>query len=710
MWLLCPFAWAAEDDDIDFFEGGGSSLLRDLMIVNRVNQSMNDKLPVMFNHFLQGGYLNMPSAQMACEGDLGVGYSSTPPYRNVSGRFQLLPNLELTGSYRIFRHIEDPVLSSQGFGDYADRGINVKLALLHPEESDYLLPGVAVGADDFTGTKAFRSRYFVLTQVWPNYNLEMSLGYGQWRLKGLFGGLMWMPWRHGDCDWLQPLALVAEYDAINYKNPKYEWHPDGRTVTSRVNLGLKYRFWDALDLSAAWVRGEEFAWSASMFYNFGNTEGLLPKIDAPLPYRAPVNTQSIGPLRSADIVAQDLAFAFQMHGLQLLDAKLYDDACGESTLRLVIYNMAYYWECAIRENIQALLSRLLPSNVDRVIVVLHEQGCEVQEYAYDGDLLRGYHSQDICEYELSLLSPRREVTHQPLCAADNLFYRRRNWFCPWILPKTQFLFGSARGKFKYAVGLAVGSEGYLPYDVYYRTALGYIAASDIPSTLQQDRLNPSQLPEVQTDILCYLQRGRITLDAGFLQKNWNLGGGFFSRVSAGYFSQMYGGGDVEFLYYPVNSCWAVGLDGAWLSRRTTTGVGFTPWIRKLNGTVPSWIRFPLYQYFFDIYYSFTPAQMEFKVSSGRFLAGDYGSRFEVARNYPSGMRLMGWYTLTNAHDKINGHTYHDMGLGVTLPLDLLLMCNSRQEWGTAISAWLRDCGYRTVAGDRLYPMLRSARR
>lgn len=682
----------------------GSALMRDLYIVDCVNRNLNDRLPVTFNHFLQGGYLNMPSARMADEGDIGLGYSYVPPYRNISGRVQLLPNLELTGSYRIFHHVADPVLSLCGFGDFADRGINAKLALLHAEDSDYMLPGIAIGMDDFTGTKAFRSRYFVLTQVWPRRHLEISLGYGQWRLKGLFGGALWMPWRESECQWLQPLALVAEYDAINYRDPRFEWHPKGRKVSSRVNLGVKYRLWNAIDLSASWVRGEAFACSASGFYNLGETDGLLPKIHVALPYCAPVNTQPIGDLRPPDVLAQDLAYAFQAHGLELLQAELYD-----STLRLVVYNTSYYWEWMIRENVQSLLSCLLPANVDRVIVVIQEQGCNVQQYEFDGDLLRGYQDGLVCDYELSLLSPMREAKRPP-CSAEQFFYRRRDWLCPWILPKTQFLFGSSRGKFKYAVGVNLGAEGYLPCEIYYRAALGYIATSDIPPHLQQDKLNPSQLPEVQTDIYCYLRRGPITLDEGFVQKNWNLGCGFFARASAGYFSQIYGGGDVEFLYYPVNSCWAIGIDGAYLAKRKTTGIGFTPWVRKLNGTVPTWIKFPLFQYFLDIYYDFDPARLDFKISSGRFLAGDYGARFEAGRNYPSGMRLWLWYTLTNAHDKVNGHVYHDMGLGMSLPLDLFFTCNSRQEWSNAISAWLRDCGVRTSTGDRLHAMIRATRR
>lgn len=698
----------AEDGDCCDY---GRCLMRDLLIVDTVNQMLCDRLPVTFNHLLQGGYLNMPSSRMADEGNFGIGYSEVPPYRNINLRYQLTPDVEITGNYRIFRGCADPILSPYGFGDLSDRGVNFKLAILHPEDSDFVLPGVAIGADDVSGTRAFATRYLVLTQVFPKYNFEVSLGYGEKRLQGVFGGALWMPWRNSGCHLLESLALVAEYDAIDYRNPEHEHHPDGRDVNSRINLGAKYRLWDYVDLSASWIRGREFAWSISASYNIGETAGFLPKVDDPLPYRAPVNLQPIGCLRTADDLAQDLSYALRHHGFELLRAILVDDCRGERILRLVLFNRSYYWESCIREQLESLIANLLPNDVDRVVVEIYEQCCSVQEYRFRGDVLRMYRNQEICDYELYLLSPLREVSCD--CGAmwkELLYEKRLEWFCPSLLPKNQFLFGSSRGKFRYALGLAAGGSGYLPWEVYYRFTLGYYFCSNIPRHLQQDLLNPSQLPNVQTDIYTYLHTNVMTIDEAFIQKNWNLGWGFFGRISAGYFSQMYGGGDVELLYYPVDSCFAIGLDAAYLRKRTTTGWRFVSRIRKLEGLTPTYVKFPLYQYFVDVYYNLYAANLDFKVSAGRFLAGDHGGRFEVGRNYNSGLRLSFWYTLTNAHDVINGKTYYDTGVAFSMPLDVFFTCSSRQEWGAAIAAWLRDCGYRTWTGDKLYHMIQWDRR
>ena len=64
-------------------------------------------------------------------------------------------------------------------------------------------------------------------------------------------------------------------------------------------------------------------------------------------------------------------------------------------------------------------------------------------------------------------------------------------------------------------------------------------------------LNPSQLLNVQTEVVDYYKQKGVTFDEMYLQKNWSLPCGWFSRLAAGYFDQMYGGVAGELLYYPV---------------------------------------------------------------------------------------------------------------------------------------------------------------
>lgn len=691
--------WSYGDDD----------LMNDLMIVDSINRCVNDRLPVTFNQYLQTGYLIMPSGRMACMGELGFGYASIPPYRVWSVRAQPFPNLEITGSYRIFTGIQDDVLSSHGFGDFADKGVNFKYALFTPEDSNYKLPGIAFGMDDILGTRSFKASYVVLTQVLLDYNLELSLGYGNERYRGFFGGGIWFPFRSFDSPYINTLALTAEYDATNYKCPGSEPHPDGRSQSSHINFGLKYRLWKYFDFSVASIRGKEFSWMASAYYNFGETTGFVPKIEDPLPYCAPVNREPLNGLRTENILVQDLMYPMFDHGFELLQCIEEYGLCGERILRLRVYNQCWMDECDVRNQLDALISSLIPDNIDEVIVVIEDGGMPIQEYLYRMDFVRMYADNEIGKYELDILTPLREVTYADPCRSSEIFKQNKEIFCYQLLPKTQTFFGSSTGKFKYALGLSLNFNGYLPNDTYYNVSFGYTFFSNIHNMQSMDRLNPSQLINVRTDYLDYYKIMGLTLDKAFMQKDWNIGKGCFTTLSAGYFDQVYGGIAGEFLYYPINSCWAFGVEGACLARRHLKKMGFSSKIRKLNGFTPTWVNFLGSQYFVDLYYNWDEAMMDFKISAGKFLANDWGVRYEASRNFESGLRLTLWYTHTNGHDVVNGQTYYDKGFSISMPLDIFYTCSCRNRWRYGMSAWLRDVGYRGPTGNRLYETVRDQR-
>ncbi|MGA8165536.1 MAG: YjbH domain-containing protein [Waddliaceae bacterium] len=686
-----------------------NDLMNDLMTVNSVNQSFCDRVPVYYNHLLQGGYFNMPSARMGCEGEVGAGYSYVPPYSNYNLRFQFMDRLEISGSYRVFRGVDDPLLSPFGFGDMSDKGANIKLSLLSPEDSDYLLPGIAVGWEDFIGTKSFQALYIVATQVFPNYNVEMSLGYGNQRIRDVFGGIMWVPFRKSGNRYLKDLSFAAEYDAIPYRSKKREPHPDGRIKKSPINFGMKYRLCDLFDFSLSKVRGEKLAFSASMRYNLGTTTGLLPKIHEPLPYHAPINTEPLGPLRPTDVLVQDLLYPLREQGFDLLEAWLSSDHYGSKILRLEIINYTYRYECDVRYRLTDLIASLIPSDITQVIVVMEGVGFPVQEYRFPMEFVHGYREHQICPYELRILSPLCEAASPPLCHSQKLFKVKKRWWNLDIAPKTYTIFGSAKGKFKYALGIHLGINGYVWNDWYYTLLLGYNAMSNLYDIKDVDKLNPSQLINVRTDIVNYFKQDGITFDEAYIQKNWNLGRGWYARFATGLFEEEYGGAASEFLYYPVWSNLAFGIEGAYLRKRTFSGIGFTGKIRKLVGYTPTYVKFRGSQYFLNAYCHFPDLDIDLHLKGGKFLANDWGIRTELSRTYSSGMRVFFWYTYTNGKDFVNGHRYHDKGIGISLPLDIFFTHSSRQQWCYGMSAWLRDVGAISETGDYLYYIIRDNR-
>lgn len=683
-----------------------SDLMRDLLVVDSINRSMNDTFPVTYNHLLQGGYLNMPSSRIGEAGELGIGYSYVSPYRNYNFRAQLFSNLELTANYRIFSGVEDPVLSKFGFGEFADKGMNLKWAVVHPEDSDYQLPGLAIGVDDLIGTRQFRAGYAVLTQVLPRFNIEGSLGYGWKRYHGFFGGVLWMPWRGGHIPYLHNFGLTAEYDATDYKYR--DPHPEGKTVFSRLNYGLKYRLWDYFDFSLSYIKGFKWAGAMSASYNFGKTKGFLPKIEDPLPYTCPSNHAPIGVVRTEEVLIQDLLHAFYDQGFTLLKGWISYSTCGERTLRLSVYNHTWSFDQRIRARLNNLLAHLIPRNIDRVIIVMESEGFPIQEYHFRAPFLEDYEGKKMGDYELDLLTPMHDVTNPNPCSTQLVFQQERRYFIPTLLPKIQTFFGSSSGKFKYALGVNAGFSG-IYNDIYYQVLFGYLGASQLRDFIGVDMLNPSQLINVRTDIVRYYRYQGITIDAAYLQRVFNLGSGFYSRGSFGYYTQPYAGAALEFLYYPANSHFAVGLEASILRKRKTHGLSLSPRIRRFNGFIPHYVRFTGTQFFLDLYYDNPSLEMDMKMSVGQFLAKDTGVRWEVGRYFSNGFRVMMWYTMTNAHDKVNGSTYYDKGIGFSMPLDIFYPYSTRDKWRYSIAAWLRDCGYRASTGKGLYELIHDQR-
>ncbi len=683
-----------------------TGLMNDLKTAKEIDERRKDELPFFYDFSMIGGYFNMPSARMPPLGTFGFGSARPPPYNIYGMSFQLFSRIELSANYRVYKGIKEGNFGSSGFGDDADRIGNIKLAILKPSDGFPSFPSISIGADDFFGTRRFNSQYVVVTKEWKSANFEATLGWSRGRMKGFFGGVAWSPWRKTPFFFINNLSLLAEYDNIDYKKHPHE-HPRGRDVKCRVNGGLSYVVWDMLQVSLSSLRGKTVAGGASFRYPLGTSEGLFPKIHDPLFYTTPIDTEPLGITRKENEFVYELAYAFNEQGFDLYEASLEEKSDGKH-LWLQLVNNRYRDEKIVRERIQDVLAALTPSNIISITVVTEADALPCQSYTFRVTDLEQFRLQFIGLDELTALSPLHEAKKPPR-ESIQIFKRHKDvWlftFRPYILT----FFGGATGKFKYNVGLIASPEGYLFDHYYYKIQLGYSIHSTMWNVKAMDRLNPSELPNVRTDTIRYYQNNSVFLGKAFLQRSFNLSKGWFYRLAAGYFEIAYGGVATEFLYYPVSSNWAVGIEGAVLLKRRYHGIAFTHKIRKLKGQTPIFIPFTGVQYFLDLYYTFKPLQLDFKVMAGEFLAKDLGARFEISRRFSSGLRLTLWYTVTNGHDKVNGHTYYDKGFAFSIPLDFFLTKSSRTFINYGMSAWLRDVGAIAETGRQLHYTLREER-
>jgi len=695
--LLFSIAFSEEEDFfLDFQE---SSLFRDLEIVHEVDQRINEELPFLWNYQMQGGYFAMPSARMQKAGSVGFGFAYMAPYKVYSLVFQYFDHLELSGNYWIWSGITDCVLGEE-FGDFADRAANVKFGLLRREDGIPFLPEISFGINDFIGTCRFISYYVVATQQFIDYNLELSVGWGSNRINGFFAGLAWSPFRK--FKYIKDFTFAVEYDANDYTKNVHE-HRDGRKVNFRINAGFHYRFLNIFHVAVSSIRGRDVAASASIDYNFGETKGFFPKIFDPLPYKAPVNLEPVGLLRTEKELASELCRAFKEQGFDLYTVVLSTNEKSEDILWLKVVNVRYREEEVVRERIQHLLASLLPSNIASVQVVIEASGIASQQYDYNQKELRRYYEGKLSNLEFEVISPMREVSAYPNKYDSVTLYKRSKPIWMWSFrPRFRSYFGSAKGKFKYDVGLITGPEGYLFDQIYYNITMSYTIKSSMFDVGDFDLLNPSKIINVRSDAIRYHQSNSFHVDQAFLQKSSNWGKGYFSRIAVGYFETAYAGVAVEALYYPVWANWAIGAEFATVLKRSYHGLGFQK-VRKLCPI--TYEDFVGIQYFLDFHYQYQPLNLDFTASLGQFLAKDKGIRMEMGRTFSSGLRVGVWYTFTNGNDSVNRKRYYDKGFSFTMPLDLFMNKSSRTRIGYAMSAWLRDVGARASTGVPLYPTL-----
>ncbi|MBN4067215.1 YjbH domain-containing protein [Simkania negevensis] len=686
-----------------------NSLFDELIALKQWQKKVNDSFPITFNYLQYPGIIAMPSARMTPQGTIGVGFANLPYYQHFNLLFQPYSHIETSFSLRTFKDVDDPALTPFGYGNFSDKGVNVKAAILLPEESGYRLPGLAFGIDDFNGTMGFYDKYIVMTKVWLDYDFEASIGYGGGRINGIFGGAIWRPLRHQSNEFLLPLAFVAEYDSTDYSNDR---NPEARREGAAWNWGIHYQLGRFFNLSASYMRGESWAVNVGGNYNFGSTKGVISKFNNPPRYRAPINREPIGMMRTELLLAQEIAFALQKQELLLRSGSIVPGLKGKSALRLVIANDTYHNEWETKRRIIEVIARLVPREIEEVFVVIEANGLMCQQYHFPTKELLMYADGKMGQAELNALTPIQEVSHYAH-STQRTFYQHRLPLHTFSLhPSLHSFLGTAYGKYLFTFGLRAGINGYIGNNLFYDIELEYPIYTQKNNVIQ-DRFNTSRLIQVFSDNEHYEQLYEIKANKAYLQHNWNIGRGLFARCSAGYYELMYGGLTGEFLFYPARSPLAFGFEYSLIKKRRYSGLGFQKTLRRFEGT-PSVLMHDSYtflkQYFLNAYCNIESLHTDIRISLGKFLAKDIGVKTEVGRYFPNGLRVSVWYTVTNGYDEINDSRYFDKGITISFPIDLLKPKSAKTKFDYSARVWGRDVGVKSDTGTPLYNILLDERR
>jgi hypothetical protein len=612
------------------------------------------------------GLMEIPSARILPDGTMRLGVAKASPYLWYTFGFGILPGLEFTGRYTDVTNISGGLGAE--FGSFKDKAFDIKYQLL-PETKKH--PAVALGWNDFEGTRQFESQYLTLSrQLYP---LDITLGMGRQRFKGplsicddigFWGGLEWAL--------TDRLHMMLEYNPIEY--PKDSIYargvPEGSDLP--LNLGIRYRTWFGFDCGLTYQRGDTLAMAVHMQFELGSP--ILPqKPDPPSWGFAIPSAQATGHnAQQVQRLAQDLEEA----GFVNITASSFDgDLVAE------IENTRYLSHAKAAGRAMRLLLKHAGDATERLVVVFKRRGMKLLYVSAAARDARRYFMGDMAEAHFInrlMVIPydpsRYRGAPTPAAVSAAVQHQRAQRGVGYgIDPILESFFNDPSSV--YQSRLSLRPHGTL--DLWPGGALHGSYEMPLYSDVESSVDTPPDA--VRSDAWKYLG-SQSDVNRLLFDQILPLGALSHARFSAGYLERMYAGAGGEVLGYPGKGRWAVGVEGDWVKKRDPDA----PWtlLEQSNHTLLG-----------NLYYHYLPLDITLKTQVGRFLAGDTGARMAFNRRFHTGAQLSFWYSLTDTGDLTGfNRGYSDKGISLSLPFATFTNRPTRRMLCYRISPWTRDTG------------------
>ncbi|MGQ5525230.1 YjbH domain-containing protein [Chitinimonas sp. PSY-7] len=687
-------------------------LFKNIFLVTSNPVSINRK-PKLFLTFLltssftyagsnlnaQNGLIQMPDGRISEDGSWRTGVNVQSPYSAFWSSVALVPWLEASGRFTRIQGIEG-FAGNKDYGDYGDKAFSAKVLL--NSESQYL-PAIAFGIEDFEGTGIFNSRYLAASkQIGP---LDLTAGYGKKRIDGPFAGVRFRPTPDSN------FALVAEYDANNYKSDLEAIKTGVAKRNKGANIGLEYK-WGWLNAQLSRLQDGTPAVNAYLSIPLNKKE-FIPKIDEPpalteLPVRPTEtqwkndpkyrrnlqraltkqnfrdirivlqgnqllidanNTRISKPSRAAGRAAH-LATAYAPFNVRELKITLRQAGTPMLTYEFMDVNALtnYFNGTLSRESLAKTISINYASPTDSVDASLDSHLAELDQEKSVASITQGESAGELAQLNLDTGTLSR--------------FR--------VTPKISTFFNDPSGVLKYDLHLL----GSVSARLAEQTTLDMgVTASLLETVSDVKQKSNSDLPHVRSDVAEYKQGSRFKLNRATLNQYFHLNSGLHARASAGIYEEMFGGAGGQILYMPKSAPFSLDLAVDRLKQRDYKG-GFkfrdyetTSAIASLNYRMPT-------------------QGLTATIRAGRFLAKDEGARFELTRRFQSGVEMGAWYTVTNGHDIQSPGSpdspYRDKGIFLSLPLNIMLTKDTTATGSYSLSPWTRDVGQMVASPGDLY--------
>ena len=617
--------------------------------------------------------METPTARVLESGTFRVGVGYIDPYLYYYGAVSPLRGLEIDG------HITEIIGTQakdtgawQGYGNYKDKYVGLKYQFLR--EGKYW-PALALGIMDPHGTRVYAGQYLVASKKIFPFDFTIGFGNGKfgkkplpstgdgWKLEifenprewwndaQVFGGIEFhpKPW----------LSFMVEYNPIKYEAQTQDpaqakYFKDA--VPSKINFGMRYKPFDWAQLDLSYQRGNQFGANLALCFNLDNQ--LIPIFD--MPYKEQEQYR-YNPL------AERISRGLYLSGFRDIGVKI-----SGSEIWVQAANVRYFYNMKAMGVLLKVLDQILPSEIQKIQVVLTERGIPMISFSTLRDDLRGFQTEVFKVPDFVSLSRLQTNVYSTLDA--KILHRR--YFDYGIKPEFQTFLNDPSGFFKGRAGVAAWVSLQPWKGANFTVGAEAYAWNDISSSV------PSFPNPVRSDIVNYLEKDVAISNVMFeqiLKTRYEI----YGKVAAGLLEIEYAGLDAEMATTLLGGRILAGLGGSLVKKRDPSN----PFKLTNNDWDDNYKTA-----FFNTRVNFQALEMYVDVKAGRFLAGDKGARVTVTKSFLNGVQLAAWYSFTDTSiftDQYN-NGYHDKGISISIPLRLFLGRDSRTLYTYSISPWTRD--------------------
>lgn len=605
------------------------------------------------------GLMEIPNARIIDDGVMRFGFSQAIPYRWYRGSIGIFPGIEISGRITELTNIDSGLGSD--YGNYKDKAFDIKYQIL--PESKYL-PALAVGINDFHGTRLFPSQYITLSrQIYP---LDITLGFGTKRLKGpvtlpltkkvgVFGGI--------ELEIIKGISLMAEYNPIEYENDKISAVPEGSK--SPVNAGLRITALPEITIDLSFQRGTTLGLSFNLEFELGKPI-VMKKADPRLWY--PVDRRMFKD-RNGQKLVDTIRKAITEAGFNSVSVYSKDkDLIAEFENNKYPSNQK-----AVGRALRILLFHS-PEDTKMLKVILTRRQTPFLRVCVNPDYFEGYILEKLPEEDFfehvkveTLLPEKNKDIPQFISAKDEAFD-----YSIGIKPDIESYLNDPSGFAK----IRVGVKPYISSTIWNGGT--FAARFDLPFYSNITSSNPDLPDPVRSDSWKYSGEN-YTFEYLLIDQLLKLTDKTFGKFSAGYFERMYAGVGAEVLTFLGEGNFAIGMEADFVKKRKPDS------FLELEGSYKHTILG-------NLYYKCLPFDLIFQLQYGRFLAGDTGWKMVATREYDTGAEIGFWYTITNTDnfsDEYNKN-YNDKGIYLSIPLNMFTTYETRTKYEYALSPWTRD--------------------